>query len=74
MTALTPNPIRPTTDGQRVRVVADAVVSSYVNELARSAQRHEPARSARSVQHDPGARVPATRSARTDARSATIGA
>jgi hypothetical protein len=35
MTALSPNPIRPTTDGQRVRVVADAVVSSYINELSR---------------------------------------
>ena len=52
MTALTPNLIRPTADGQRVRVVADAVVSSYINELAgpparRPAPRQAPVRSAR---------------------------
>ena len=53
MTALATHTLRPTADGQRLRVVADAVVSSYINELAAparrpaSAPRQAPARSAR---------------------------
>jgi hypothetical protein len=39
MTALTENPVTTSPDARRVRVAADAVVASYINELARPARR-----------------------------------